>query len=241
MIQSILKTLSAEWALHKHNKLNKQGIVDNDAQKFYIVPNALPDHDYHRAICDLDWLKHEWVRSNTPWRRGCAIGGHELREACSGEWLGYLQSQKFMARVREATGLESLQYVPVEDTNRLSLLLYEGKDGGDGIDWHVDGSIYLGQRWAGILVLIEDTREDFAKLELQPNLVTTTLPKSNMVNSLVLFQGDHVRHRVRPMLDGEERIVLSLLFSDWPQRTRNILLLRYQSRVNQAFYKNPSP
>ena len=108
-----------------------------------------------------------------------------------------------MARVRKATGLESLQYVPVEDTNRLSLLLYEGKDEGDGIDWHVDGSIYLGQRWAGILVLIEDTREDFAKLELQPNLVTTSLPKSNMVNSLVLFQCDHVR----PMLDGEERIV----------------------------------
>ena len=115
------------------------------------------------------------------------------------------------------------------------------EDEGDGIDWHVDGSIYLGQRWAGILVLIEDTREDFAKLELQPNLVTTTLPKSNMVNALVLFQGDHVRHRVRPLVDGEERIVLSLLFSDWPQRTRNILLLRYQSRVNQAFYKNPNP
>ena len=61
------------------------------------------------------------------------------------------------------------------------------KDEGDGIDWHVDGSIYLGQRWAGILVLIEDTGEDSAKLELQPNLVTTTLPKSTIVNSCLLY------------------------------------------------------
>ncbi|RPG92852.1 MAG: hypothetical protein CBD08_001920 [Cellvibrionales bacterium TMED148] len=131
-------------------------------------------------------------------------------------------------------------YVPVEDTNRLSLLLYDGNDE-DGINWHVDGSIYLGQRWAGILVLIERTKEDTAKLELQPNLVTTILPKSDIENSLVLFQGDHVRHRLKPMLEGEERIVLSLLFSDWPQRTRNIFLRRYQSRVNQAFYNNPNP
>ena len=92
--------------------------------------------------------------------------------------------------------------MPAENTNRSSVLLYEGSNGGDGIDWHVDGSIYLGQRWAGILVLVENTKENFAKLELQPNLVTTTLPKSNIVNSLVLFQGNHVRHLVRPMLEG---------------------------------------
>ena len=240
MIQSILKTLSAEWTLHKHNKLNKQGVFDCDAQKFYVVPNALPDHTYQEALSDLERLKNEWVRSNTPWRRGSAIGGHELRNTCSGKWLEYLQSHKFIAKVREATRLKSLKYVPDEDTNRLSILLYEGKNGGDGIDWHVDGSIYLGQRWAGILVLVENTKEDYAKLELLPNLVTTTLPKSNIVNSLVLFQGDHVRHRVRPMLEGEERIVLSLLFSDWPQKTRNIFLRRYQSRVNKVFYNNPN-
>lgn len=240
MFRSILKTLSAEWALHKHNKLNKQGVFDIDAQKFYVIPNALPEQNYNEALYDLERLKQDWVRSNTFWRRGCAIGGHEPREACSGDWLGYLQSKEFITRVREATSLESLQYVPVEDTNRLSLLLYDGNDE-DGIDWHVDGSIYLGQRWAGILVLIERTKEDTAKLELQPNLVTTILPKSDIENSLVLFQGDHVRHRVRPMLEGEERIVLSLLFSDWPQRTRNIFLRRYQSRVNQDFYNNPNP
>ena len=115
MIQSILKTLSAEWALHKHNKLNKHGVFDCDAQKFYVVPNALPDHTYREALSDLEQFKNEWVRSNTPWRRGSAIRGHELRKTCSGEWLEYLQSRRFIAKVREATGLKSLEYVqPIE-------------------------------------------------------------------------------------------------------------------------------
>ena len=241
MMKSLLKTLAAEWSLHKHNKLNRQGIFDKHAQQFHVVPEVLPSNTFNNALEDLSRLKDKWVRSSTHWRRGCAIGGHELRAICCGEWLEYLLSNEFLIKVRNATGLYSLQYVPIEDTNRLSLLLYEGINGGDGIDWHVDGSIYLGQRWAGILVLVEDTEEDSAKLELQPNRVTTTLPKSDIVNSLVLFRGDHIKHRVRPMLEGEERIVLSLLFSEWPQLTRNPFLRRYRSRVNKSFYNNPNP
>ena len=241
MIQSFGRLLRAEWRLYQHNKLNKRGVVDPNAQTFHVVPDVFSDSMLKELLAELVQLKSSWVRGDNQWRRGFAIGGHELRELIKGEWLDYLNSSDFKLKIRKATGIPSLEYVSVKDTNRISLLLYKGVHGGDGIDWHVDGSIYLGQRWAGILVLVENTKEDYAKLELQPNLVTTTLPKSNIVNSLVLFQGDHVRHRVRPMLEGEERIVLSLLFSDWPQKTRNIFLRRYQSRVNKVFYNNPDP
>lgn len=50
-----------------------------------------------------------------------------------------------------------------------------------------------------------------------------------------------MRHRARPLVAGEERIVLSLLFSTWPVRTLNPFLRRYQSRVNLTFYGNPDP
>ena len=153
--------------------------------------------------------------------------------------MDYLLSDDFLEKVRRATGVDDLQYVPVADTNRLSLLLFEGV--GDGIDWHVDGSIYLGQRWAGILVLVEETSETVAKLELAPCEEPVTLPKEGIENSLILFRGDHVRHRVRPMLEDERRVAVSLLFSNWPQRTMNPFLLRYQSRVNSVFYNNPAP
>ncbi|MBA59378.1 MAG: hypothetical protein CMQ40_09435 [Gammaproteobacteria bacterium] len=241
MIKSLTKTLAAEWALHKHNKLNRRGVVDSKAQQFHVIRDVLPGYHFKEVLRDLKSIESHWVRSKTEWRRGSAIGGHELREVCSGEWLRYLFSIEFLEKARRATGQDLLQYVPVEDTNRLSLLRYEGLEGGDGIDWHVDGSIYLGQRWAGILTLLETTGEDTAKLEIDSNGLLTSFPKADIVNSLVLFRGDHVRHRVRPMLEGEERIVLSLLFSDWPQRTRNILLRGYQSKVNKVFYNNPNP
>ena len=60
-----------------------------------------------------------------------------------------------------------------------------------------------------------------------------------MPNTLVLFQGDQVRHRVRPMAVGEERVVVSLLLSTNPERTRNPILRLYQAWVNYVFYGDP--
>ena len=130
-----------------------------------------------------------------------------------------------------------MQYVPEIDTNRLSLLSYNNR--GDGIDWHIDGSIYLGDRWAGILTIIEDIKEPNSKLELKPNGQLKTFLVSEMINTLVLFQGDQMLHRARPMLENEERIVVSLLLSTNPTRTRNPILRLYQAWVNYIFYGNP--
>ena len=139
--------------------------------------------------------------------------------------------------MQSKTGIANLQFVPEVDTNRLSLLYY--KDEGDGIDWHVDGTIYLGDRWAGILTIVEDIKESEAKLELKPNGKPATFPVKKMENTLVLFQGDQVQHRARPMLMDEQRIVVSLLFSTNPTRTRNPILRLYQAWVNYIFYGNP--
>ena len=241
MLTRVYERVEAEVSLYWHNKRNRQGVVSPDAQVFHIVRDVLPDDIYHAVLASLDGLGANWYRGNTPWRDGAAIGGHELRDLPGTGWLEYLSSEAFLAKVRSAIGIENLQYVPDEDTNRLSLLQYVGSEAatGDGIDWHVDGSIYLGQRWAGILTLIEETDEASAKLELSPNDEVTTLPKADLPNSLVLFRGDHVQHRVRPMNPGEHRVVLSLLFSDWPVRTMNPFLRRYQSGINQIFYGNP--
>ena len=177
------------------------------------------------------------VRSEVEWRTGGAIGGHELRQGLLWPLLKYLTTESFLNRVRSFTQINQLQLVPARDTNQISLLDYRGQPG-DGISWHVDGSIYLGDRWAGILVLKEDTREENSKLELRPHGESLQLKRRDLINSLVLFRGDHVEHRVRPLNPGEHRVVLSLLFSPNPVMTKNPLLLRYQSRVNQIFYGN---
>ena len=165
------------------------------------------------------------------------MGGHELRKSPLSKIPDIIDNPKFLQKVHSKTGIANLQFVPEGDTNRLSLLYY--KDEGDGIDWHVDGTIYLEDRWAGILTLVEDIKESEAKLEIKPNGKPTTFPVDKMENTLVLFQGDQVQHRARPMLMDEERIVVSLLFSTNPTHTRNPILRLYQAWVNYIFYGNP--
>ena len=244
MFQQLVRVLTAEMALHKHNKVNRQGIVSPHAQRFFVLKNILPEGVFRGLQNAANHLKASSVREDSNWRKGQAIGGHELGRSIAAPWLGHISGPEFRQRTRDATSIGTLELVPDVDTNRMSLLFYDGPERmeaktdliGDGTDWHMDGNIYLGNRWAGILTLVEETLDDVSKLELQPNGQITQIPKAQLENSLILFQGDHVLHRVRALAPGERRVVISLLFSDWPVRTRNPLLRRYQSRVNLAFY-----
>ena len=253
----VIKSQVTEWlgrvrdevSLYRHNKQNRKGVVSPDAQEIHVIKDALPQSTFNELLRQIDENSSGLVRSEVEWRTGSAIGGHELRQGPLWPLLKYLTNESFLNKVRSHTKIHQLQLVPSRDTNQISLLDYRGQPGdtdrvdtmnkeaaGDGISWHVDGSIYLGDRWAGILVLKEDTREENSKLELRPNGESLQLKKRDLINSLVLFRGDHVEHRVRPLNPSEHRVVLSLLFSPNPVMTKNPLLLRYQSRVNQIFY-----
>ena len=145
-----------------------------------------------------------------------------------------LINDRTLELAREALEIPELEFIGREDTNQLSLLYYG--EPGDGIDWHFDGNIYLGERWAGIYTLQEDTLDEHSKLELKQDGSVRQFPTKVMPNSLALFQGDKMIHRVRGMNDGEERMVVNLLFSTNPEPSKNPMLRLYQSTVNYFFY-----
>ena len=233
----IFPNISKEFALIKRNIRSRQGHFQSDKQQYFVLHDILPEKDFQH-IRELV-LKNQtlFLRNDSSVRQGRSMGGHELRKSPLSKIADIIDNPKFMQKVQSKTGIANLQFVPEVDTNRLSLLYY--KDEGDGIDWHVDGTIYLGDRWAGILTIVEDIKESEAKLELKPNGKPATFPVEKMENTLVLFQGDQVQHRARPMLMDEQRIVVSLLFSTNPTRTRNPILRLYQAWVNYIFYGNP--
>jgi hypothetical protein len=243
MIKHLWRVLQAEIALHQHNKVNRLGIVSDQAQDFHRIDNVLPTTIFNGLRDTALALQHQSTAEDSHWRKGQAIGGHQLSRSVMSPWLDHFNHDDFIQDLRQQTGLTTLSLVPPADTNRLSLLYYDApaahEDSGGGTDWHMDGNIYLGARWAGILTLVEETADNSSKLELQPRGSKVRLSKDNLVNSLILFQGDHVLHRVRSLAAQEKRVVLSLLFSDWPVRTRNPWLRRYQSQVNLAFYGSP--
>ncbi len=233
----IFSNISKEFALIKRNIRSRRGHFRADKQHNFVLHDILPEKDFQHIRELVLENKTLFLRNDSSVRQGSSMGGHELRKSPLSKIPDIIDNPKFLQKVQSKTGIANLQFVPEVDTNRLSLLYY--KDEGDGIDWHVDGTIYLGDRWAGILTIVEDIKESEAKLELKPNGKPATFPVENMENTLVLFQGDQVQHRARPMLMDEERIVISLLFSTNPTRTRNPILRLYQAWVNYIFYGNP--
>ena len=233
----IFSNISKEFALIKRNIRSRRGHFRSDKQHYFVLHDILPEKDFQHIREMVLKNKTLFLRNDSSVRQGSSMGGHELRKSPLLKIADIIDNPKFLQKVQSKTGIANLQFVPEVDTNRLSLLYY--KDEGDGIDWHVDGTIYLGDRWAGILTIVEDIKESEAKLELKPNGKSATFPVKKMENTLVLFQGDQVQHRARPMLLDEQRIVVSLLFSTNPTRTRNPILRLYQAWVNYIFYGNP--
>ena len=233
----IFSNISKEFALIKRNIRSRRGHFRADKQHYFVLHDILPEKDFQHIRELVLKTKTLFLRKDSSVRQGSSMGGHELRKSPLSKIPDIIDNPKFLQKVQSKTGIANLQFVPEVDTNRLSLLYY--KDEGDGIDWHVDGTIYLGDRWAGILTIVEDIKESEAKLELKPNGKPATFPVEKMENTLVLFQGDQVQHRARPMLMDEQRIVVSLLFSTNPTRTRNPILRLYQAWVNYIFYGNP--
>ena len=233
----IFSNISKEYALIKRNIQSRRGRFRADKKHYFVLHDILPEKDFQHIRKLLLNNKTLFLRKDSSVRKGSSMGGHELRKSPLSKIADIIDSSEFLEKVQSKTGIANLQFVPEVDTNRLSLLYY--KDEGDGIDWHVDGTIYLGDRWAGILTIIEDIKESETKLELKPNGKPATFPVEKMENTLVLFQGDQVQHRARPMLIDEQRIVVSLLFSPNPTRTKNPVLRLYQAWVNYIFYGNP--
>ena len=233
----IFPNISKEFALILRNIQSRRGRFRADKQHYFVLHDILPEKDFQHIRELLLKNKTLFLRNDSSVRQGSSMGGHELRKSPLSKIADIIDNPKFLQKVQSKTGIANLQFVPEVDTNRLSLLYY--KDEGDGIDWHVDGTIYMGDRWAGILTIVEDIKESEAKLELKPNGKPATFPVEKMENTLVLFQGDQVQHRARPMLMDEQRIVVSLLFSTNPTRTRNPILRLYQAWVNYIFYGNP--
>ena len=233
----IFSNISKEFALIKRNIRSRRGHFRADKQHYFVLHDILPEKDFQHIRKLLLNNKTLFLRNDSSVRQGSSMGGHELRKSPLSKIADIIDSSEFLEKVQSKTGIANLQFVTEADTNRLSLLYY--KDEGDGIDWHVDGTIYLEDRWAGILTIVENIKESEAKLELKPNGKPATFPVEKMENTLVLFQGDQVQHRARPMVKDEQRIVVSLLFSTNPTRTRNPILRLYQAWVNYIFYGNP--
>lgn len=231
--------IAQEFSVMKRMVTNRFRKTSVQGAEVYIIEDFLPPEEFEKLKAVAREEKENLYRKNSGMRSGAAMSSQDLRAGACMALADSLINDSTLARAREALSIPELQFIGREDTNQLSLLYYG--EAGDGIDWHFDGNIYLGERWAGIFTLQEDTLDDVSKLELKQDDSVRQFPTKLMPNSLALFQGDKMIHRVRGMNEGEERMVVNLLFATNPQTSKNPLLQLYQSTVNYFFYGRVKP
>lgn len=126
---------------------------------------------------------------------------------------------------------EKLLACPANDPHTYALYYYT--EPGDHIQYHYDTSYYRGKRYTVLLGLVDQST---SKLEYQlyrnsPNQETQTHSVAVTPGTLVLFNGDKLYHRVTPLGENEERIVLTM---EYVTDTRMYGLNRFVSNMKDA-------
>lgn len=105
---------------------------------------------------------------------------------------------------------------PIHDQSSLSILFYDRP--GDHIGWHFDHNFYRGRHYTVLLPLINEggDRNGLSHARLIAKLDGHTTEIGTPPNTLVVFEGARVHHKVSPILAGERRLVLSMTYSTDP-------------------------
>lgn len=222
---------------HLHYLRVVDGIVLKPERDLYVIPRFLSATQYVKLKQIVLGQNQEVSlhRSKNLLRNGSSISHHKMRNTMYQGVLDIFQGQNVLAKIHHATHLD-LQFAPLTDPNRTSLLFYTQPK--DGIGWHYDGNNYYGNRWAGIYTIINQGKKPERPSSARFHYIEHGISKSidTEPNSLVLFRGDKLKHKVDPIRSGERRVVLSSVFCDVGERTLNPFSLIYQSGVNLIFY-----
>ncbi|MGE0576930.1 2OG-Fe(II) oxygenase, partial [Reyranella sp.] len=113
---------------------------------------------------------------------------------------------RFISRVVGA----AVAPTPINDQSSLSILHYDRPL--DHIGWHHDHNFYRGRHFTALLTIFN---EGGGKGGLSHAVLTARLDGEAVAiptepNSLVLFEGALVRHKVTPLQAGERRVLLSM-------------------------------
>ncbi|WP_258002136.1 HalD/BesD family halogenase [Burkholderia sp. WAC0059] len=118
------------------------------------------------------------------------------------------RSPALLGWLEKITG-DRLQLSPDDDPHAYALYYYTRA--GDHIGWHYDTSYYDGRRYTLLLGVIE---ESSCRLEYELHTRNDSVPDvpgsvQYPPGSMVLFDGDALRHRVTPAAEGDMRVSLT--------------------------------
>lgn len=184
-------------------------------QRLALIPEPLPPAAF--AILQAAALRYgQTERSYFPaHKKGGTIGYKALFQTAP-EIVALYQSD-FLRRLCAAVIGEAVLPTPINDQSSCSLLFYDQPR--DHIGWHYDHNFYNGRHFTLLLPLINRhlaaPRLSSAQLVIRRDDQEITIPTPP--NTLIVFEGAKVLHKVTRLEEQELRIILSMTFCTQPQ------------------------
>lgn len=143
-------------------------------------------------------------------KRGATISYHELHY-CAPEVIAFYHSPNLHNWCSSVVGGRVMP-TPLGDLSSCSILIYDKPF--DRIGWHYDLNFYRGRHFTMLLALVNTGRAETglssANLMIRCRSGDAIVPTPP--NTLILFEGACVYHRVTALKDGERRVVISMTF-----------------------------
>ena len=107
---------------------------------------------------------------------------------------------------------------PLHDESSCSVLFYEKP--GDHINWHYDHNFYRGRHFTVLVPVVNRGRDGgLSAARLLVKQGGHDLELATPPNSLILFEGAKVKHKVTPINEGERRAVWSMTYCTDPRNS----------------------
>jgi len=180
------------------------------------VENVLSPAMLARLRADCEAAVPEAVRNVVPTHKQGGTVSYEKLHFAAPLCVALYHSQGTLDWVGRIVGVR-VHPAGDHDESACSLLCYTER--GDHIGWHYDYNFYLGRQFTLLIVLVDRRasggQSSSVLMRKHADGREEALPLAE--NSLALFEGTRVLHKVTPAAAGDRRIVLSMTFNTHPQ------------------------
>lgn len=201
------------------------------AQRLAMMDNILPPDDFVRLVGEVEDLV-ETERSYLPAHKKGGTVAYETLERQAPNLVELYRSSELCSLVSDVVRLK-VEATPLHDQSSCSVLFYEKP--GDHIGWHYDHNFYRGRHFTVLVPMVNRGREpnglSQARLMARQNGRDQIIPTPP--NSMIVFEGARVRHKVTPIGEGERRLIWSMTFCADP---RNSALQGVARRVKDTAF-----
>jgi hypothetical protein len=201
-------SIPSETVLRMAEEFSRERLVRDDD---FLSPAVLEELR-QEALANVGRLERSYIPAH---KKGGALAYEKIHYHAP-KCLGLYHSPVMIESVSRIVGVP---VVPTADHDQSSCSILYYQEAGDHINWHFDLNFYKGRHFTVLVSLfnqgagggVSDSRLYGKTLGGEERAV------DSRENSLIVFEGAKIRHKVTPTKEGDLRVVLSMTYATDPR------------------------